>query len=149
MKSVTDPWDDTMPVVARPDLTRLAALLCERDYTQHAREHILAYARDLGSLEGCEYLEPVDRADADALLEDAWPAVAPTSHAWDEDVWNGKASRWTIAPGGLVPPELEPDASGHSEEDEAFVAAWSAAREAELEASAVVMPEPEVFPIDF
>ena len=57
---------------------------------------ILAYAAEAGTLEGCTCLDPEDRAEADALLEAAWPPVAGTSHAWDEDIWRGEPARWTV-----------------------------------------------------
>jgi hypothetical protein len=103
--------DDELPVSRRPDLTPLSALLRQRGYTDTARTAVLKYADQLGTLEGCTHLDPAHRADADAILEASWPAIPPTSPAWDKDTWRGEPSRWTITnPSvGLTvgPPELE------------------------------------------
>jgi hypothetical protein len=156
MTTLTDPWAESipMPVVVAPDLTRLAAELCFREYADNARAEVLAYARALGSLEGCAYVDPDDRAALDALLEDAWPAVRQTSSAWDESPWK-EAHRqpvWTLErsariealyevhgatldaddDGGdlpLPPPAFDDDEPFvPSEADEAFYAAWSDAQ---------------------
>jgi hypothetical protein len=119
------------PVNPAPDLTRLAAFLCAQEYTSLARGTILGYATATGTLEGCPMLEPEDRAEADALLESAWPPVPSVSYAWDLDTWHGEPSRWTTAGVALVPPERdalpgEPDAFGPTSEDLADYAAWAA-----------------------
>lgn len=161
---------ELFPIDEPPDLTRLAARLCERDYHEHARGAILAHARAVGTLEGCPDVEPEDRADLDAILESAWPAVPIASGAWDDrwatpravERWDGSDRSATAAvadPGRLsaawtlrrpdrlealaerfaaeqyfdeVPwdgPGAEDGDFDPSEEDQAFFAAWLAARE--------------------
>lgn len=132
MDSVHDFPELAMP---SPNLDRLAAFLCEQEYSSLARGTILAYALATGTLEACPMLEPEDRPEADELLEAAWPPVPSVAHAWDEDTWHGRPSRWTVAGAGeLVPPELDviegeaPGAPGFdpTPEDLADLAAWSA-----------------------
>jgi hypothetical protein len=136
-----------------PDLTRLAAFLCEREYSSLARGTVLSYAAATGTLEGCPMLEPEDRPDADALLEAAWPPVPSASHAWedaDRRGYDGPPCGWTvpdaeelhdrarvsaridrlIADAAPVPPELdvidgEADPFEPTAEDLADLAAWS------------------------
>src|SRR4051812_36685523 len=95
------------PVNPTPDLTRLAAFLCEQEYSSLARDQVLAYALATGTLEGCDWLEPEDRPEADALLEAAWPPVPSVSHRWDDDRWHGEPSRWTTAGPAVLPPERD------------------------------------------
>lgn len=181
MSTVPDLFEESIPMprTVAPDLTRLAAELCSREYTDLARGGVLAYARDLGTFEGCPWVDPSDRADLDAILEQSWPAVPQTSSAWDESPWKGPEQQptWTLErrariaalyeahgatltaadddQGGapeyedLVPPEIDLEDFVPSEEDEAYYSAWVAAREAELAAEGVLMPDPEVYPIHF
>lgn len=157
-----------------PDLTKLAAELRVRRYADLARANVLAYARDLGTLEGCPYVDPGDRADLDAILEDAWPAVAATSSAWDESPWKGADRQpvWTLErrariqalyeahgatltaddDGGvdwleleLVPPELDLDVDVFRPSEE-DEACYSAWLAA---AEGGLAPEPEIYPIAF
>lgn len=115
---VLDQTDDEFPVSPAPFLGRLTAFLAVHGYTPHAIGIITKYADQIGSLEGLEelgYLDPADRADADAILEASWPAVPFTSPAWDADRVAGLPARWTAANpfigGKLVPPELDEDDS--------------------------------------
>lgn len=98
MDSLHDLLEESMPVSPMPDLTRLSAELCIRGYTDHARGAVVAYARDLGTLEGCVFIDPGDRADLDAILEGSWAAVPQTSHAWDESPYrdSDRQPTWTL-----------------------------------------------------
>ncbi len=93
MPSVTRNPVDAMPA-ERPVLSRLATELLERGYTDLALEGVLAYARDLGTLEGCIWADPEDREALDEVLEQSWPEVAADSYRWDADAWRGLPSHW-------------------------------------------------------
>lgn len=86
----SDSLDETLPedfpMATAPNTTRLKARLLEMGYSQHDREAIVGYAVQVGTLEGCLEVDGEDRAELDAILEAAWPAVPLTSHAWD-DLW--------------------------------------------------------------
>jgi hypothetical protein len=90
-----------MPVStsAAPDLAPLAALLCGREYDDAARVEVLKYAARTGTLEGCDWLDPEDRAEADARLEAGFPPAPADSAAWEAV----EPSRWTIAADPLPP----------------------------------------------
>lgn len=145
MNSVLHLPDEAMPTPldAAPDLTRLAAELCVREYADNARAGVLAYVRACGTLEGCFWVDPDDRADLDAILEASWPAVGWTSHAWEESPWSEvcRQPAWTVADSefaavgapelapedgeALIPPELDVEPFEPTDEDLEDYREWS------------------------
>jgi hypothetical protein len=142
MDIVSDWPEESMP---SPDTGELRAELSSRGYTALATGGVLAYADALGTLEGCVWVDPEDRAALDAILERAWPDVRRTSHRWDDDALQGAPSRWTLPRPARIAAlaeahqvELTPDAG--EDTVRAILEAWEAQHDRETRRAEALWP---------
>jgi hypothetical protein len=86
----------------------LAAWLLDADYSQHARERIVAYTIREGTPTGCPELDPADEWVAEGVFVEALPAVPQTSAEWCDPM------EWTL------PDDVLEAMSAHEEEEWCF-----------------------------